>query len=44
MMEERGVFVDQTWINRWVIRFCCYLKKFSASANRGSSQFYALAG
>jgi putative transposase len=33
MMEERGVFVDHSSINRWAIRFYHYLKKLSTSTN-----------
>ena len=27
MMEERGVLVDHSWINRWAIRFLPLLEK-----------------
>jgi transposase-like protein len=33
MMQERGVFVDHSSINRWAVAFCRYLKKLSASTN-----------
>ena len=39
MMQERGVFIDHSWINRWAIRFLPLLEKVFCEHKRpvGSS-------
>ena len=39
MMQERGVFVDHSSINRWAIRFLPFLEKLLFQLGRVINQF-----
>jgi len=39
MMEERGVSVDHSSINRWAIRFLPLIEKLSRNVNRSNSAY-----